>query len=80
MKNKNKKIFINEDLTPFRANMLKMNKELPAVKNATTQDGKKLVWLTDRDRSVEISTPDDLHKVGITSPDWKKLKVDYIVK
>lgn len=80
LKKKQKKIFINEDLTPMRATMLKMVKEQTAVKNVSTRDGRILAWLTDRDRPVEITTPDDLSKVGITSPDWKSLKLDSLIK
>lgn len=80
LKNKNKKIFINEDLTPLRSVLLKMTKEQAEVRNVTTRDGRILAWLVDRDRPVEITTPDDLHKVGIDSPDWRRLKLDHLVK
>lgn len=79
LKNKQRKVFVNEDLTPMRVSMLKVVKEQPNVKNATTRDGKILVWLTDKERPVEIYTPDDLFKVGIINPDWKRLKLDHMM-
>ncbi|KAK4311717.1 hypothetical protein Pmani_016818 [Petrolisthes manimaculis] len=80
LKKKQKKIYINEDLTPLRAAMLKIVKEQATVRNVTTRDGKVIAWLIDRERPVDINTPDDLHKVGITSPDWKRLKLDYLIQ
>ena len=79
LKKKNRNIFINEDLTPLRATMLKMIKEHDAVKNLTTRDGRIIVWLNNRERPVEVDSPADLHRVGITSPDWKRLKLDHLI-
>lgn len=73
LKKKQKKIYINEDLTPLRSTLLKITKEQVGVRNVTTRDGKILAWLVDMERPVEITTPADLSKVGITSPDWKHL-------
>lgn len=80
LKKKQKKIFINEDLTPMKATMLKMVKEQPGVSNATTKEGKILAWMAGKDRPVEVTTPDELGKVGITSPDWKRLRLEHLVK
>ena len=80
LKKKQKKIYINEDLTPLRSTLMKMVKEQEAVRNVTTRDGKILAWLKDKERPVEITTPDDLFKVGIESPDWKRLRLDHLVK
>ena len=80
LKKKREKIFINEDLTPMKATMLKMVKEQPGVSNATTREGKILAWMTGKDRPVEITTPEELGKVGITSPDWKRLRLEHLVK
>lgn len=79
LKKKQRKVYVNEDLTPMRVAMMKMVKEQPNVKGATTRDGKILVWLTGKDRPIEIYTPDDLFKVGIESPDWKRLKLDHFI-
>ena len=59
---------------------MKMVKEQEAVRNVTTRDGKILAWLVDKERPVVITTPDDLFKVGIESPDWKRLRLDHLVK
>lgn len=59
--------------------MLKIVKDQPNVKSATTRDGTILAWLTGKDRPVEINTPDDLFKVGILSPDWKRLKLEHLI-
>lgn len=80
LKKKQKKIYINEDLTPLRSTLLKMTKEQAAVRNVSTRDGRILAWLVDKERPVEINTPDDLFKVGIDSPDWKRLKLDHLMK
>lgn len=80
LRRKNVNIFINEDLTPLRAVMLKMVKDQAAVKNATSRNGKIVAWLNDDpNRAIEMNTPDDLSKVGIVNPDWKQLKMDHIV-
>lgn len=76
LKKKERKIFVNEDLTPLRATLLKMVKEQPGVKGVTTRDGRILAWLTDSERPVQVTSPDDLHKVGIISPNWKRLRLD----
>ena len=57
-----------------------MTKEQAEVRNATTRDGRILAWLVDNERPVVITTPGDLHKVGIDSPDWRRLKLDHLVK
>lgn len=77
---KNMQVFINEDLTPLRSAMRRMVKDQAGVKNVTTRNGKILAWLTDDpNRTIEINTPDDLSKVGIVTPDWKRLHMDHIV-
>ena len=70
---------MNEDLTSMRATMLNIVKDQTNVKSVTTRDGKILVWLVGKDRPVEIHTPDDLFKIGMTSPDWKRLKLDRLI-
>lgn len=80
LKKKNIKIYINEDLTPLRAAMMKMVKDQAGVKNVTSRNGKIVAWLNDEpNRAIEINTPDDLNKVGIVTPDWKRLKMDHLV-
>lgn len=79
LRNKGRNIFVNEDLTPLRATLLKIVKEQDSVSNATTRDGRILAWLRDGNRRVEVSTPADLHRVGVADPDWKRLKLDHIV-
>lgn len=80
LKQRQKKIYINEDLTPLRSTLLKMTKEQAGVKNVTTRDGRILAWLTDGGRPVVITTPDHLSKVGNDTPDWSRLKLDHLVK
>ncbi|KAK3882537.1 hypothetical protein Pcinc_013104 [Petrolisthes cinctipes] len=79
LKNKGRNIFVNDDLTPLRATLLKTMKEQESVSNAKTRDGRILAWLRDGNRRVEVSTPADLHRVGVAVPDWKRLKLDHIV-
>lgn len=80
LKKKDIRVFVNEDLTPLRSTMRRMVQEQTGVKNVTTRNGKILAWMTDDpNRAVEINTPDDLNKVGIVAPDWKRLGMDHIV-
>ena len=80
LKKKKKKIYVNEDLTPLRSTMLKIVKERENVKNATTRDGKILVWLNNgEEKPLDIDSPDDLWKVGIVTPDWKRLKLEQVI-
>ncbi|KAK4320801.1 hypothetical protein Pmani_008340 [Petrolisthes manimaculis] len=80
LKKKDIRVFVNEDLTPLRSAMRRMVKEQVSVKNVTTRNGKILAWLTDEpNRAIEINTPDELIKVGIVTPDWKRLHMDHIV-
>ena len=77
LKKSRKKIFINEDLTGLRATLFKIVKDSEKVKNVTTRDGKIVAWLhANPQSSIEIDSPDDLWKVGINEPDWKRLKMD----
>ena len=79
LKKKQRKEFINEDLTALRATLFKIVREQSIVKNATTIDGKIFAWLnSDPSKALIIETPDDLFKVGVSNPDWKKLKLDYL--
>ena len=79
LKNKGRNIFVNDDLTPLRATLLKIVKEQNRVSNATTRDGRILAWLRDGNRWVEVSIPADLHRVGVAVPVWKRLKLDHIL-
>lgn len=80
LKRKNIKIFVNEDLTPLRAALLRLVRDYQGVKNAVARNGSIVAWLTeDPNRAIEVDTPDDLHKVGIATADSKKLKMDHIV-
>lgn len=55
-------------------------KEQAGVQNVTTRNGRILAWLTDEpNRAIEINAPDDLSKVGMVTPDWKRLQMDHIV-
>ncbi|MPC98133.1 hypothetical protein E2C01_093486 [Portunus trituberculatus] len=80
LKKKKISIFCNEDLTPLRAKMMMMVKDQVGVKNVTSRNGKIVAWLNeDPKRAIEITTPDDLSKVGIGTPDWKQLNLDHLV-
>lgn len=60
--------------------MMKTAKEQQSIKNTTTRDFEIVVWLKDeQDRPLYIEAPDDLTKIGVTSPDWKTFKVDHII-
>ena len=62
-------MYVNDDLTSLRAKMMKLVKKQEVVKNVSTRDGSIFSWLHSGERPVDINTPDDLHKVGITTPD-----------
>ena len=78
LKGRERKVYINEDLTSLRATMMSLVKEQETVKNVSTRDGSILAWLTSGGRPVVVNTPDDLLKVGISSPDWKRLKLEHL--
>jgi len=82
LKNKRRRVYINEDLTPLRNRLLMMVKGHEAVKSVTTRDGKIVAWLKDKpDVAVELESPDDLWKIGVETPDWQMLKLEkYVVK
>lgn len=73
-------MYVDEDLTPLRARLRSVVKEHEAVKNVTTRDGSILAWLSNGGRPVVVNNPFDLHKVGIASPDWRKLNLDHLIK
>ena len=80
LKKKKINIFCNQDLTPLRAKMMNMVKDQVGVKNVTSRNGKIVAWRNeDPNRAIEITTPDDLSKVGIGTPDWKQPKLDHLV-
>lgn len=79
LKDRQRKVYINEDLTFLRAKMMSLVKEQETVKNVSTREGSILAWPTSGGRPVVVNSPDDLEKVGITSPDWKKLKLDCMI-
>lgn len=80
LKGRQRKVYVNDDLTSLRAKMMNLVKNQEIVKNVSTREGSILAWLHSGGRPVVINTPDDLHKVGITNPDWKLLNLDHLVK
>ncbi|KAK4290785.1 hypothetical protein Pmani_036344 [Petrolisthes manimaculis] len=80
LKEKNRKVYVNEALTSLRGRMISVVKEHETVKNVTTRDGSILAWLNSGGRPVVVNNPFDLHKVGIDSPDWRKLNLDHLIK
>ena len=81
LKRKNMNIFVNEDLTPLRSTMMKMVKDQSRVKKVTARNSKIVAWLAeDPNHAIEISTPDELSKVGIVMPDWKRLRMEHLVR
>ena len=53
--------------TSLRATMMRLVKEQETVKNVSTRDGSILAWLTSGGRPVVIS-----------SPDWKRMKLEHL--
>ena len=45
LKGRQRKVYINEDLTSLRATMMSLVKEQETVKNVSTRDGSILAWL-----------------------------------
>ena len=80
LKGKERKVYVNEDLTSLRAKMMKVTKEQESVKNVATRDGSILAWMYSGGRPVVINTPDDLHKIGITSPAWENLGLGHLTR
>ncbi len=80
LKGRQRKVYINDDMTSLRAKMLNMVKEQETVKNVSTREGSILAWLHSGGRPVVINCPDDLEKVGISAPDWKRLNLDHLTR
>ncbi len=80
LKGRQRKVYINDDMTSLRAKMLNMVKEQETVKNVSTREGSILAWLHSGGRPVVINCPDDLQKVGISTPDLKRLNLDYLTR
>ncbi len=68
-------MYINDDMTPLRARLMNLVKNQETVKNVATREGSILAWLHSGGRPVVINSPEDLHKVGISSPDSEKLSL-----
>lgn len=59
----------------MKAALLKIVKEQPNIEGTTTRNGNILTWVKDGpDTPVYLETPDDLLKIDIATPDWKKTK------
>ena len=80
LKERQRKVYVNDDLTSLRAKMMKLVKKQEIVNNVSTRDGSIFAWLHSGGRPVVINTPDDLHTVGITTPDWKNLSLGHLVR
>lgn len=80
LKGKDRKVYVNEDLTSLRAKLMKMAKEQESVKNVATRDGSILAWMHSGGRPVVINTPDDLHKIGISNPAWENLDLGQLTR
>ncbi|MPC81497.1 hypothetical protein E2C01_076118 [Portunus trituberculatus] len=59
---------------------MKLVKEQEAVKNVSTRDGIILAWLHSGGRPVVINNPDDLQKLGITTPDWENHSLGHMAR
>ena len=85
-KEKCKKIFINDDLTPLRSRLLKYVKGLETVEEAWTYEGKIIcckkvpIGLPSEQRppNVTVESPDDLFKLGVSSIDYSRLGLTHI--
>ena len=60
--------------------MMKLTKEQEDVKNVASRDGSILAWMHSGGRPVVINTPDDLHKIRITSPAWENLGLGHLTR
>ena len=80
------KVFINDDLTPLRAKLLKLVKDLPITDKVWTIDGK--IMCTKKTapghsqpgnvKPVIIESPDDLFHLGVENVDWAKLGLQHL--
>ena len=87
LKDKNPRVFINDDLTSLRSRLLGYIKSIDNVEKAWTIDGriyciKKLPPGVQRDpasRPIVIDSPDDLfNKLGIVSVDFQRLGLSHL--
>ena len=65
LKEKEIKVYINDDLTPAKLFMLKEIKKNPSVKSCFSRDGRILVYLKDATKPIAVESPDDLYEVGL---------------
>ena len=86
LREKNNKIFINDDLTPLRAKLLAYIKNLQITEKVWTVDGKIRCTRrtvpgyhqSDNSKPVVIESPDDLFLLGVDSVDWAKLGLQHL--
>ena len=86
LREKTDKIYINDDLTPLRAKLLKYVKGLPNTDKVWTVDGKIMCTRRtapghsqlDNARPIVIESPDDLFLLGVDSVDWVKLGLHHL--
>ena len=74
---------INEDLTSLRYKTFRYCKDLSCVKTVFTREGKIHCLLHeqehDRHKHIIVDTPDDLFKLGVDNPDWRRLGLEEYV-
>ena len=75
-----KNIIINEDLTSLRYKTFRYWKDMPCVKTVFTREGGIHYLLHekehDRHKHIIVDTPDDLFKLGVGNPDWRRLGLE----
>ena len=77
LKTKNKKVYIDEDLTPLRAKMFYTLRKDPSVSAAWTVDGRLhcKATVSGKEMKVVIDSPDDLFHLGYSEEQMKPFYV-----
>ena len=73
LKEKNVKVFLNDDLTQARMKIFHIAKEAKEVKYAYTRGGQTVCCLQDGNRFITLESPDDLFKIGGTEEQFREV-------
>ena len=69
-------MYINEDLTRLRFQMLKMLKQNPETESVYSRDGKLVCKLKGEARRYFVDSPDDLFNLSYDDVDFARLGLD----
>ena len=72
-----KGVYMYEDLTPLRARLLRVAKDLPNVKSAFTREGVIHCYLQNGSHMI-VESPDDLFRLGLDDINLEELGLQFV--